>query len=155
MRSAALAALLLCAAREAVAQKDSIKIPVQVDQAGKSIYFVTDATSDVAAEAARFCRAHLPGTELTECADKLAMQVETVRQLRLENQQALPGLSFTVRNPDGELLQFVHEEGANPLDEASEFCRLHFARVSEDECVQAMLQNAQKALEEALQKEEL
>lgn len=156
-RRSAVAALLLLAsaAREAAAQTDSIKIPVQVDQVGKSIYFVTDASSNVAAEAARFCRAHLPATELSECAEQLVAQVETVRQLRLETQQNLPGLSLSVRSPEGEELRFVHEEGANPLEEAEDFCRRHFARVSVSKCIQAMMRNAQMALEEARKKEEM
>lgn len=142
--------LLGCAAlRETDAQEDVLKIPVTVDQAGKSIYFVTDASSDVAAEAARFCRAHLPTLEVADCAEELEKQVQTVRTLRRDAQLTLPGISFSVRSPEsGEELRFVHEEGADPVAEATEFCKLHFPNISEKECIPTMLRNAQEALDE-------
>lgn len=63
---------------------DSIKLPVEVDQQGKTIYFVTDESSDVRAEAERFCRAHLRQAPLDDCTLKLVEQVGTIRNMRLE-----------------------------------------------------------------------
>ena len=132
------------------AVEGTLKIPVEVDRAGKQIYFVTDSDSNVALEAARFCAAHFKKrVDLEECASKLEDQVDTIRKLRREAQNNLPGISFTVANRLGKSLKFVHEEGANPGDEARAFCAEHFAEVPESECVDAMLQNAKKALDEA------
>lgn len=129
---------------------DTIKLPVQVDQQGTTIPFVTDADDDVLLEAKNFCTKHLSGVpDLEECAQSLAAQVKTVRDLRVEAQNSLPGLSFNVRNDAGEEVRFSHEEGANPAEEAEAFCIVHYSAVPLNDCVQAMLQNAQMALEEA------
>lgn len=146
---------LLLLASALAAAEDTIKIPIEVDQKGKSIYFVTDADSNVLQEAVQFCMAHLPGMPQEDCASKLVEQVATVRSLREEAQAKIPGITFTVRDLQGQEHRFVHDEGANPRHEARAFCQLHFATVSEPECVEAMLSNAQKALEEVGQKAEL
>lgn len=62
--------------------------------------------------------------------------------------RTLPGLTFTVTDPHGEQVRFVHEEGQNPADESRDFCQNNFPEAPETECVEAMLANAQKALEE-------
>jgi CYTH domain-containing protein len=139
----------------AVAADDTIRIPIQVDQQGKTINFVINEQSHVELEARRFCSAHLPGMDEDECLKALLSQVETVRKVRHESQMQLPGIKFDVQNFRGDKVTFMHEEGANPNTEAREFCQLHFAGVPEDECVEAMLQNAQRALEEIKQKHEL
>tara|TARA_B110001452_G_C14926527_1_gene323995 strand:- start:51 stop:533 length:483 start_codon:yes stop_codon:yes gene_type:complete len=142
-----LLALTLCSVAFAA---DTIKLPVQVDQQGATIPFVTDAGDDVLLEAKRFCAKHMSGMpDQEECAATLAAQVDTVRDLRTAAQDSLPGLSFTVRNDAGEEVRFSHEEGANPAVEAEAFCELHYSAVPLNDCVQAMLQNAQRALEEA------
>ena len=142
-----LLAIVLIISSRAVA--DDLRIPIQVDQSGKSIYFVTNEASDVELEAARFCRAHLSGMDEHECTQQLVTQASTLRGVREEAQQSLPGLSFTVRNPKGQELTFVHEQGANPADEAAAFCSEHFRGVPTPQCVEAMLKNAQMALQEA------
>merc|ERR1711968_313146 len=139
----------------ASAQSNVLKIPVTVDQQGKSIYFVTDEDSDVLAEANRFCSAHLPTVDADECAANLYSQVAILRKERAEAQFALPGLTFTVNNANGETVRFVHEEGANPADEARAFCQEHFPSAPESDCVEAMLQNAKRALDEIQSKQEL
>ena len=47
---------------------ETVRIPVQVDQAGTSIFFAVSANDDVAIAAVRFCSTHLPGTDQEECA---------------------------------------------------------------------------------------
>ena len=148
MRALLIASLLLLASPVASNGPDTIKLPVEVDQQGKTIYFVTDATSDVMAEAGTFCGAHLPNAPLAECVEKLVEQVATVRKLRHDATLSLPGITFTVNKANGVAVKFVHEEGANPADEAREFCQLHFPGADEGKCVEAMLQNAAKALDE-------
>ena len=71
--------------------------------------------------------------------------------MRTEAQDSLPGLSFTVRNDAGDEVRFSHEEGTNPAEEAELFCELHFSAVPLHDCVQAMLQNAEAALQDVLQ----
>ena len=132
-----------------------IKLPVQVDQQGKSIYFVTDADSDVAAEAVEFCRVHLPTVDTADCAANLEQQVKLLRHERAKAQSQLPGLTFTVNNEQGEELRFTHEEGADPAYEAKLFCLEHFGGVPEKDCVEHMLQNAKRALDEIQAKQEL
>ena len=126
-----------------------------MDQAGRNIDFVVDDdTSDVQMEASLFCNTHMPAADAQECVDHLEHLVETHRGVRRQAQANLPGLSFTVRSPTSSFLRFVHEEGANPGDEAAAFCAEHFTEVSEEECVEEMLRNMQKAYEEATQKSE-
>ena len=130
-----------------------LKIPVQVDQAGKMMYFVVEEDSNLYAEAVRFCAAHLPSLDAAECVQNLVTEVTAMREKtkgeRVAAQNSLPGLSFSVRNHAGEELRFTHEEGANPASEARAFCALHFESVPESACVESMLQSAQRALEEA------
>ena len=145
MTRPALLGLLVVAAASA---DDAVKIPVQVDQAGKTIYFVTDADSNVPLEAVRFCATHLPTVTSEECANNLVEQVTTVRSLRAEAQQQLPGISFTLKNSQGESLRFVHEEGADPAEEARTFCEAHFDAVPQSDCVEHMLKSAARALDE-------
>ena len=120
-------ALLCCVALTAagVSAQNTLKMPVQVDQSGKTLYLVTTESSDVLLEALRFCAAHLPSLELDECARNLAAEEAAMRAKsavdRDTAQSSLPGLSFTVQSPEGELLRFTHEEGANPADEARAF----------------------------------
>ena len=125
-----------------------IRLPVQVDQSGKTIYFVTDADSDIEEEAARFCAAHLRTVNQDECVGNLVAQVGSIRKARQEAAHELPGLTFTVNNHAGETITFVHEEGADPAAEAKVFCAEHFSQVAESDCVEAMLRNAARALEE-------
>ena len=127
---------------------ETVRIPVQVDQAGTSIFFAVSAYDDVAIAAVRFCSAHLPGTDQEECAQQLVSQISIMRGLRDEAQQALPSISFVVRSPTGEELRFVHEEGANPAVEAQSFCREHYESVPSGKCVEAMLENMQRAFVE-------
>ena len=118
---------LLCVAFAAAgaSAQNTLKMPVQVDQSGKTLYLVTTESSDVLLEALRFCAAHLPSLELDECARNLAAEEAAMRAKsavdRDTAQSSLPGLSFTVQSPEGELLRFTHEEGANPADEARPF----------------------------------
>ena len=118
---------LLCVALTAAgaSAQYTLKMPVQVDQSGKTLYLVTTESSDVLLEALRFCAAHLPSLELDECARNLAAEEAAMRAKsavdRDTAQSSLPGLSFTVQSPEGELLRFTHEEGANPADEARPF----------------------------------
>ena len=132
------------------AAEDELKIPIEVDQQGKQIYFVTDATSDVFVEAAKFCAAHLRGMPANECRQKLVAEVEGVRKQRREAALSMPALTFTVQDPHGDTQRFFHEEYADPAEESRAFCRKHFdfPEVDESACVEAMLQNAQRALEE-------
>jgi len=125
-----LGALLLAIAVVKASEEDKLKIPVLVDQSGKQIYFVVDSGSDVPAEAAKFCAAHLPSTDSDECRAQLTARVAETRDAQFEAQHALPGISFSVRNHDGDTLRFVHEEGASPVAEAREFCRDHFEQVT-------------------------
>lgn len=127
---------------------ETVRIPVQVDQAGTSIYFAVSANDDVAIAAVRFCSTHLPATDQEECAQQLVSQVSIMNGLRDEAQQALPGISFVVRSPTGAELRFVHKEGANPNVEAQSFCRVHYKSVPSGECVEAMLKNMQRAFVE-------
>jgi hypothetical protein len=136
-------------------KEDTIKLPVQVDQQGKTIHFVVDATSDVPAEASRFCAAHLKLMPRSECVANLVDQVKAIRKLRLEAAVSLPELSFTVNDPHGVVQRFVHEEGADPAEESRVFCQQHFPDADESQCVEAMLGNAQQALEEIRGKQEL
>ena len=99
---------------------------------------MTDASSNVPLEAARFCAAHLSGMPSEECVGSLVEQVETIRKLRRETQDALPGITFTVRNAEGQDIRFVHDAGANPRDEAYVFCEQHFAAVPIDDCIEAV-----------------
>ena len=155
-RRLALCLLLLISARTAAAEEeDVLKLPIEVDQQGKTIYFVTNARSDVIAEAATFCAAHLRGMPADDCVTKLVEQVNAVRKLRAESALSLPGLTFTVTDPYGQVQRFTHEEYADPSEESRLFCRRHFPDADESECVQAMLQNAQRALEEIQGKQEL
>ena len=133
----------------ALAATDTIRIPVQVDQQGSTVAFVTDGNGDVQQEAANFCSRHLSGTDQAECTSMLMQQVATMQKLRLEAQESLPGISFTVQTPEGQQRRFTHEEGANPAEEADAFCELHFSKVPRSDCVEAMLKNAQTALDEA------
>lgn len=139
---------LLCASHACAQEEDIIKLPVEVDQQGKTIYFVTHAASDVAADALTFCSAHLPTLDAADCASNLEGQVALLRKERAAAAAQLPGLSFTVNNAAGETIKFVHEEGASPADEARHFCREHFEDVDESSCIDAMLQNAKRALDE-------
>ena len=134
---------------------DAIRIPIQVDQQGKTINFVIHEGSNVELEASRFCSAHLRGMDEGECQEALLSQVRTLRKVRHDAQMQLPGIKFDVQNHRGESVTFIHEEGANPNAEAREFCQLHFAGVPEDECVEAMLRNAARALDEINEKHEL
>jgi hypothetical protein len=105
----------------AVAADDTLRVPVQVDQSGKQIYFVVDRQSNVPAEAARFCAVHLPMADSDECASQLSSKVAETRDRQFEAQNLLPGLSFSVRNHDGETVRFVHQEGVNPTVEMRSF----------------------------------
>ena len=136
---------------------DVIKLPVQVDQQGTTKYFATDASSDVYFEARKFCETHLHTINTEECVNNLVNQVTILHKERLEAMTALPGITFTVNDANGNTIRFVHEEGANPQDEARAFCLDHFANVPEHECIEAMLENAKRALEEiqARHKQEL
>ena len=127
---------------------ETVRIPVQVDQAGTSTFFAVSANDDVAIAAVRFCSTHLPGTDQKECAQQLVSQISIMKGLRDEAQQALPGISFVVRSPSGAELRFVHEEGANPAVEAQSFCRVHYESVPNGKCVEAMLKNMQRAFME-------
>ncbi len=97
----------------------------------------------------RFCATHLPSVDPEECKQQLIAQAATLQSLRDEAQHNLPGLSFDVQNAQGETIRFVHMEGHNPANEAAEFCSEHFGSVPLRDCVHHMLQNAQKAFEEA------
>jgi len=141
--------LLLFAVSTAVAADDTLRVPVQVDQSGKQIYFVVDGQSNVPMESAKFCSAHLPMVDPDECASQLSSKVAETRDSQFEAQNLLPGLSFSVRNHEGETIRFVHQEGVNPALEMRAFCAEHFEQVPEGECVEVMLRNAQMALEEA------
>ena len=134
---------------------DDIRIPIQVDQQGKTIQFVVFADSNVMLEASKFCHAHLGGMDAEECQDLLIKQVEHIRSARQESQYALPGIKFSVQTNSGKTVQFVHEEGANPSEEARDFCQIHFPKAPEDQCVETMISHAQKALEEIQEKIEL
>lgn len=57
-------------------------------------------------------------------------------------------MKFSVNDPSGQEIEFVHEEGANPRDESRHFCRLHFSQADEAECIEAMLSNAARALDD-------
>ena len=140
--------LLLLAMAARCQEEQVIKLPVQVDQKGKQIYFVTNADSDVLEEALEFCHAHLPTVDAVSCAEQLESQVALLREERKKAAQRLPGLKFTVNNAAGETIQFIHEEGADPADEARHFCREHFEGVDESQCIEAMLENAKRALDE-------
>lgn len=149
MQAHALSLLLFaCICNSVSAADGTIKLPVEVDQSGKSIYFVTDASSDVVAEAALFCQTHLPAAPSNDCIAKLVEQVATIRKMRQDAAQQLPGITFTVNDPYGNAQRFVHEEGADAADEARAFCAEHFPQTDEGKCVEAMLQNAARALDE-------
>ena len=90
-----------------LAAENVIKLPVQVDQAGKTIYFVTNADSDVLAEALQFCEAHMKHVDVMSCAEKLESQVAVIRNERETAAAQIPGLSFTVNNAAGETIRFV------------------------------------------------
>lgn len=143
--------ILLAACGQTRAQ--TLKVPVQVDQSGKMMYFVVEDHSNIYAAAVRFCAAHLPSLDAAECVQNLVAEVTAIQEKAASEREAaqssLPGLSFSVQNEAGEELRFTHEEGANPADEAREFCALHFESVPESACVESMLQSAQRALEEA------
>ena len=125
-----------------------IKLPIEVDQNGKTVDFETDDESDVELEAFAFCNKYLPKMPEFECIEKLVAQVETIRGERKKAMEALPGLPFTVNDPSGNIVRFVHEEGANPAVESRAFCAEHFPDADAIECVEAMLANAAKALDE-------
>ena len=74
---------------------------------------------------------------------------ETLARLRLRAQKDLPGISFMVGTPEGEV-RFDHESGENPINEAGAFCKRYFQDTPRSKCVEAMLVNAEKAMEEAL-----
>jgi hypothetical protein len=156
MRTVALV-LLACSAA-AAAPSEPIRIPIQVDQQGKTMYLVMHEDSDVDDEIARFCRAHLKGMDPQECHQSLLEQVNIVRGIRSDAQESLPGITFAVGTPSGKAW-FTHEQGANPRHEAYNFCMEHFAPAdgsdNVDQCVDAMMQSAQRALEEAQAKAEL
>ena len=57
-------------------------------------------------------------------------------------------MKFTVNDPDGNVQTFVHEEGADPRDESRDFCRAHFPQADENGCIEAMLSNAARALDD-------
>ena len=144
-RTAALLAMLLLSLSEA---EDTIRLPVEVDQQGTTVPFVTDASSDLPTEAEKFCAAHLRLMPKAECIANLIEQVNAIRKVRTEAAMSLPGLTFTVNDPYGATQRFVHEEFADPAQESLEFCRQHFPDAEERACVEAMLANAQRALEE-------
>ena len=74
--------------------EDVIKIPVQIDQEGTTMDFVTDSDSDVYTEALRFCRRNVPIVpKFNECANKLLQQVEALRRERREAIDALPDIT--------------------------------------------------------------
>ena len=148
MRTRANVAIRAFLMLSAVAAADTIKIPVEVDQQGKTKYFVTDSESVVPNEARQFCAAHLPGMPQSECVDRLVEQVSAIRKMRSEAQQSLPGITFTVNNAQGVAVKFIHEEGNDPSEEARDFCAEHFPNAPMDQCVEAMLANAGKALDE-------
>lgn len=141
-------ALGLMSFHGAEAADGTIKLPVEVDQSGKSIYFVVNDHSDVVAEAERFCAAHLSASPRDDCVSKLAKEVYNIRKMREDAANSLPGITFTVNDPQGVSRRFVHEEGANPATEAATFCAEYFPQADESKCVEAMLQNAAKALDE-------
>ena len=147
--------LLLSTPHGATAEDDgTIKIPIQVDQQGKQIYFVVHKDSDVTLEALRFCKAHLPTVDRNECISHLMQQVATVRDLRQEAIDKLPGMRFTVNDPSGKAQEFVHSEGADPREESRSFCQEHFPQANEGECIEAMLSNAARALDDINAREE-
>ena len=139
---------LLLAAAYGQSEENVIKIPVQVDQNGKQIFFTTNAESDVAAEARKFCSVHLPSVDMDECLPNLMEQVRIIREQREQAQKSLPGLSFTVNNARGETIKFIHEEGADAALEAKLFCAEHFPEAPERDCVEHMLKGAARALDE-------
>ena len=141
-------ALGLLSFHGAEAADGTIKLPVEVDQSGKSIYFVVNDHSDVVAEAERFCAAHLSASPRDDCVSKLAKEVDNIREMREDAANSLPGITFTVNDPQGVSRRFVHEEGANPATEAATFCAEYFPQADESKCVEAILQNAAKALDE-------
>lgn len=131
------------------AADDTIRIPIQVDQAGRTVDFASAADADVAAEAAAFCVEHLPMAPRDECATNLVEQVRILRGVRAKAAGTLPGLSFNVQDENGQQVKFTHVEGQNPAEEVHEFCEAHFPSIDSDSCAEAMLKNAQKALDEA------
>ena len=132
----------------ASADDDVIRLPVEVDQQGKKVYFVVRKDSDVMLEALRFCKAPLPSLDKNECMSNLIQQVATIRNLRQEAAASIPGMKFTVNDADGNEQTFVHEEGADPREESREFCTTHYPQANEDECIEAMLSNAARALDD-------
>ena len=156
--------MLMLLLAQGIAQQGKISIPVQVDQAGHTLDFVVDDSSDILLEAEHFCKTiaevwkksvYVDQHTQEQCEAHLIHSVKTQRDARQKAQDSLPGLSFTVTRGDGEQLRFVHEEGANPADEAAAFCAEHFAEVAQEACVESMLRNAQKAYEEVTRKSEL
>ena len=123
---------------------------------GTTIDFRAGDSSDTDTEklfrnAALFCEAHLHEApeEFVACAQKLVEQVKQIRETRTKAMELLPGLSFTVSDEFGHQIKFVHEEGANPFDEAKAFCLEHFPHAKPlEKCVDTMLRNAGQALDD-------
>ena len=83
MRRIVAAALAL--ATPARAAGSGVRLPVQVDQAGRTVDFFTESEflEDVEAEAALFCHEHLRTVNQGECVANLVSQVRAVRGARL------------------------------------------------------------------------
>lgn len=143
-----LAATSLALARSEHPAPDEVSVPVEVDQQGTTIQFTVAGDTDGYYEALEFCAAHLKTLDTDKCAHSLLNKVSILRKQRIEAIQELPGITFTVNDAKGNTLRFIHNEGANPANEAKAFCLDHFANVPERECVDAMMQNAKRALDE-------
>ena len=145
---------ILCFGMLVVAD-NTLKIPIQVDKSGKTMYFVTNSDSNVQAEALRFCLVYLPANSKDECVKNLVEQVSILREARSAAQENLPGISFSIQNAYGDIIRFTHEQGENPKDEAAAFCAEHFPDAPTVKCTQAMLENAAKALDEAIAEQQI
>ena len=132
---------------------DVVRFPVEVAQDGTTVDFEHAADGDAAMEAIDFCVTHMPTVDTSKCSMGIIDQLSTIMQGRVKSMNTLPGLTFQVANADGQVVQFIHEEGKNPSVEARKFCRTHFKGTSPTECIESMLINMQKALQEASQAE--
>ena len=151
MRTSALLLLFLAGTCCSLALGREVRIPIQVSQDGTTVDFIADPAKDDLADAViRFCARHLKLMDTAECSETLLTQVTTLEQARAEAQNNLPSVSFSVRTggEKGEEVRFAHVRGSDPAQEAEQFCALHFSQAPSAACVNQMLENMQRALEE-------
>ncbi len=125
------------------------RMPVEVAQDGTIVHYLYDPEhDDIAASVINFCQTHLPSMNIEECSKSLLHQVQKFEKLKEESREALPSITFSVQAGQDKV-RFAHVRGNDPAIEAASFCNLHFPESASTLCIDEMLKNMERALQEA------